>query len=445
MLSADKVIPDKKENVVETTGAKRKRRGVENGETKAKIGSKVSAKKVKTEGKNQLIHSKVQADKSASDDPQKSSSLTAAHKDDKVRSQSDKENVSTGIMDIVQGTYHRPLKRSARSNLVDTSSTEREKAAGLRVKKIMRTSTEDKESSLLVQKLRKEIRDAVHNKSSKELGGNLYDPKLLAAFRAVVATPMTETKRPPPLDVRAKKSLLQKGKIRESLTKKIYGIGGRRKRAWTRDCEIEFWKHRCLKVGKPEKIETLKSVLSLLRTNSESMEQKQGCERGPTTSSILSRLYLADASVFPRKDDIKPLSALKNTELNKECTSMEKAIVPKVDNMGTKSNDASIKSDASSIKVHSNRQLEGPSGSTLGGSKANSQKETGNSDDIKIDKRKWALQVLARKTAVAGKNAAQEHDNAVLKGHYPLLVRHVFVIRCNILCSISATDSIKKK
>jgi hypothetical protein len=41
-----------------------------------------------------------------------------------------------------------------------------------------------------------------------------------------------------------------------------------------------------------------------------------------------------------------------------------------------------------------------------------------------MDKRKWALEVLARKKAVSGKTAADEkqEDNAVLKGNYPLLV-----------------------
>jgi hypothetical protein len=43
---------------------------------------------------------------------------------------------------------------------------------------------------------------------------------------------------------------------------------------------------------------------------------------------------------------------------------------------------------------------------------------------VKTDKRKWALEVLARKAAVTSRKTTDElqEDNAVLKGNYPLLV-----------------------
>uniref|UniRef100_A0A5B6YTP1 Uncharacterized protein n=1 Tax=Davidia involucrata TaxID=16924 RepID=A0A5B6YTP1_DAVIN len=441
---------------MEITGAKRKRRDYCNdvrtapvdGETKAITDTKALAKKVRAERNNQIIHSKGQADEPVSDDSQKCPNLIVASGDDKLRCNSEKGNVSSDIMSIVQGTDRRSFKRLAASK----SSKESENAAGLRVKKILRRADEDKESSMLVQKLRKEIREAVRNKSSKDFGENLFDPKLLAAFRVAVAGPTAEpAKKLAPLVVKAKKPMLQKGKIRENLTKKIYGIGGRRKRAWTRDCEIEFWKHRCLKATKPEKIETLKSVLDLLRKSSERTEMKQGIE-GEATNSILSRLYLADTSVFPRKDDIKPLSAFKGTgnpEESKEHTLTEKASTPSLgnhtvktpetnkvssmvgvplsNNKGNKSaNVPNVKSEAASIKVHPNRCPERSSISSSGGSKVNSRKEMiVKSNNIKNDKKKWALEVLARKMAVTGRNAAQEkqEDNALLKGNYPLLVQ----------------------
>ncbi|XP_059640042.1 uncharacterized protein At4g10930 isoform X2 [Cornus florida] len=448
------------ECLLPVTGAKRKRGNcsddvcpaAEDAETKAKTELKALKKKSRAEGNGQIIHLKDQADGPVSDESQKCWSLIAASRDEKLIRKSEKKNVTSDIMSIVQGTDRRPLKGLASPSPADKSSKERESAAGLRVKKILRRATEDKESSMLVQELRKEIREAVRNKSSREFGENDFDPKLLAAFRAAVAGPITEqSKKLPPMVVKAKKSLLQKGKIRENLTKKIYGIGGRRRRAWTRDCEIEFWKYRCLKITKPEKIATLKSVLNLLRKSSEGAEIKQGIE-GEATNSILSRLYLADNSVFPRKDDIKPLSALKATrhpQENKEHFLTEKASTPSLGNntvktlqmnkvssqVGVLSSDnkrnkianvPSIKGEAASSKVHPNKCPEGPSVSSLGGSEGNSQKEViGKSDDVKSDKRKWALEVLKRKTAVTGSNASQEkeEDNAVLKGNYPLLAQ----------------------
>ncbi|KAK9274810.1 hypothetical protein L1049_022062 [Liquidambar formosana] len=458
-LSADKIVPDATEDVVGITGIKRKHvacrddvcTSAENGEIKAKIDTKVSTKKLKVREKIQIIPSNDEAIESVSDDSKKCPSLIAVSKYNKLRHDSEKEDVTSDIMSIVQVTSRKPIKGLASSNPADKSSEERENAAGLRVKKIMRGAAEDKESSMLVQKLRKEIREAVRNKSSKEFGKALFDPKLLAAFRAAVAG--TEpAKKLSPLVVKAKKSMLQKGKVRDNLTKKIYGTSnGRRRHAWDRDCEIEFWKHRCIRTTKPEKIETLKSVLDLLRKNPEGAGIEQQSELR-ASNPILSRLYLADTSVFPRKGDIKPLLAVKEAgkpEQNKEQhTSLEfasklsldnrivktpepnnvslKVAVPLFDSKGNKNSALSLKGDTALTKLHPNRTPEAPSVSQFGGSKANSQKEmVGKSDDIKSDKRKWALEVLARKTAVAGGNATHEkqQDNAAFKGNYPLLAQ----------------------
>ncbi|XP_024985934.1 uncharacterized protein At4g10930 isoform X2 [Cynara cardunculus var. scolymus] len=389
-LPADK-NPDKKEKAGGITGAKRKQRdySAKEGETKAKMQNSKSAKIVKTERSRvaQFVH---EANESV---PDGSKNLnTASCGGSIVR----KRKIGTDIRDIVQGTYHRSANRLA--NLADKSSEDKETSSGLRIKKIVRRATEDKESSVVVQSLRKEIRDAIRNRSSKELGENLFDPKLLSAFRTALAGQTTETNRPPPLDVKAKKALLQKGTVRENLTKKIYGIGGKRKRAWTRDCEIEFWKHRCSKVSKPEKIETLKSVLDLLRKGPEVMEiKKESIIEAPT--SILSRLYVADASVFPRKNDIKPLSALEAPILSAGDSCSKPAEI--------------IKSS-----------VQPTDGLVDGGSSKNTQKESSSgSNNIKVDKKKWALEVLARKTAVSGNNSSQGQDNAVLKGNYPLLAK----------------------
>ncbi|KAF7150109.1 hypothetical protein RHSIM_Rhsim02G0245100 [Rhododendron simsii] len=434
LLPGGRCVPAVKDTTLGTTGAKRKKRDyrlmvlncfffciAEDEETKAEVETKASRKKVRAERTSRLINSRDQADESVSD-----ASPTC---------NSGKENAASAIMSIVQGTDRRPVKGHTHNNQTVKSSLERENPAGLRMKKIMRTAAEDKESSVLVQKLRKEIREAVRNKSSKEFGENLFDPKLLDAFRAVVAGTMTEpVKKAPALVVRDKKLLLQKGKVRENLTKKIYGIGGKRKRAWTRDCEIEFWKHRCLKPGRPEKIETLKSVLNLLRNGSYGTDIKQENEV-KASNPILSRLYLADTSVFPRKDDIKPLSDLNATDPteNKGNPSREKASTsslgpqnPKTLQLNMVSPQVGIlSSDDKGNKSTAVTNIKGES-SSVSGFKVNSQKEMiGKSNDVKKDKRKWALEVLARKTATTGSRVALEkqEDKTVLKGAYPLLAQ----------------------
>ncbi|KAB2069795.1 hypothetical protein ES319_A08G115400v1 [Gossypium barbadense] len=449
----EKTEHDNKENVGTVTGLKRKNScfrsdvlSSDGEETKCKNETEALKKKIKVE---ELVHiapeSKV--DTSVSDNTPKCLTLKAVSRDGKVKSHPEKEDSIADLMSIVQGTSRRTsTKGLARRNPTD-ESLKGENLAGLRVKKIMRRS-EDKESSVVVQKLRKEIREAVRNKSTKEFGESLFDPKLLAAFRAAISGPKPETvKKLSPSALKMKKSLLQKGKVRENLTKKIYAdSNGRRKRAWDRDCEVEFWKYRCMGASRPEKIETLKSVLDLLRNNEE------GSERWPTSecqasNPILSRLYLADTSVFPRKGDIRPLSALKTTgssEQSGENVAVGKTPLPSLDHTGKSTEENKVsskvgalsadlkgaktgvlnsKGSAASSKVDSNK---GSEGSLPRNPKVESQKVVGaKSDDVKVDKRKFALAVLARKKAAESKSGTQERqeDNAVLKGSYPLLAQ----------------------
>ncbi|KAG5041543.1 hypothetical protein AAZX31_05G203300 [Glycine max] len=358
--------------------------------------------------------------------------------------------VKSNIMNIVKGTNRRQSKGRTDTNACDKLSENKGNMAGLRVKKIMKRVSDDGESSLVVQNLRQEIREAVRNKSSINFEDNHFDPKLLEAFRAAITGPKTElVNKLSPAAIKAKKSMLQKGKVRENLTKKIFGTSnGRRKRAWDRDCEIEFWKYRCMRATKPEKIETLKSVLDLLRKGSDSPESKQASEC-QAKNPILSRLYLADTSVFPRKEDVKPLSVLKtiaNSEQTKHNNPSDKAPNLFVDN-NTKATNVynllSKNSVCSSEKKVDKKLVHGPVGdnSTSGKVRSNNHSERTSVSSagaktstkelglklgcMKSDKRKWALEVLARKTAATSRNTANgnQEDNAVFKGNYPLLAQ----------------------
>ncbi|XP_043718186.1 uncharacterized protein At4g10930 isoform X2 [Telopea speciosissima] len=425
----------------------------EDGEARAKKVTKLSSKKALPEEKPRPTTQKCQVQDSALKDFQKSSRLLAISENDKLLGDQERETETSDIMSIVRGTDRKSSEGHQCPKATDKSTRDKDNAAGLRVKKIMRRATEDKESSVQVQKLREEIREAVHNKSSKDLGKNIFDPKLLSAFRAAIAGPRTEpVQKSSPSIVRLKRSIVPKGKIRENLTKKIYGTAsGRRRRAWDRDWEIEFWKHRCMRTSKPEKVETLKLVLDLLNKGS-GMEQESEMDM---ENPILSRLYLADASVFPRKDDIKPLSVLTGVgdqKKNDECKIVEKVSIPidnhmvqsatestskdstemsnpSFDNKGKKSCAPSLKGEATCRNVNpydSTNRANSISLSSSSKIKSQSKKEmAGKSNDVKIDKRKWALEVLARKTARENKNENQgkQENIGVLKGNYPLLAQ----------------------
>ncbi|TKY60736.1 PHD and RING finger domain-containing protein 1 [Spatholobus suberectus] len=373
-----------------------------------------------------------------------------AQKNTALKHSSTKAIVTSDIMNIVKGTNRRLSQGLTGTDACDNLSENRGNMAGLRVKKIMKRVSDDGESSMIVQNLRKEIREAVHNKSSINFEDNHFDPKLLEAFRAAITGPKTElVNKLSPAAMKAKKSMLQKGKVREHLTKKIFGTSnGRRKRAWDRDCEIEFWKYRCMRATKPEKVETLKSVLDLLRKGSDSPESKQASEC-QAKNPILSRLYLADTSVFPRKEDVKPLSVLKtiaNSPQTKQNPS-EKAPILSVDNSTIKATDLNnllsktsacssekkiektivhgpVGDNSASGKVRLNNHSERTSVSSAGAK--TSTKELGlKSSCMKSDKRKWALEVLARKTAATSRITANgnQEDNAIFKGNYPLLAQ----------------------
>ncbi|KAL6845053.1 hypothetical protein ACP4OV_024548 [Aristida adscensionis] len=313
------------------------------------------------------------------------------------------------IMSIVEGD---DFRRDPGRELAKPVGRRAGEKPGLRVKKIFRK--EGKESSVMVQKLQQEIRDVVRDTGTNilEKDGS-FDEKLLTAFRAAIGKsvdgPAQSTNHS---IIRTKRSLLQKGKKRENLTKRLYGTStGRRRTAWHRDWEVEFWKYRCSPGMNPEKIETLQSVLQLLKKSSEMDKENAQGKKGENTDAILSRLYLADASVVPRKDDIKPLSSLTGSAALDKSASK-----PGSGTETTKVNSASStgKVSSSSIlnKERSSRR-EDPSQSQKGQP----------ASDIKQDKRKWALEILARKNASTGTSKDQTGDTDALKGNFPLLAQ----------------------
>ncbi|KAI4326810.1 hypothetical protein L6164_019341 [Bauhinia variegata] len=453
LLKGDEIEPNACTDNARVAGGKRKHVGHSIDQVRIEVDGKVatpevevSQKKIRAEA-TQVINPKDSADASSLDNDQNSPRIAADSRGDDFKHCLVEENISSDIINIVKGTNRRLPDKVSGTNAHDKLSKNKENMVGLRVKKIMKRASDDGESSLVVQNLRKEIREVVRNKSSESFEENIFDPKLLAAFRAAITGPKTEPgNKLYPLALKAKKSMLQKGKIREHLTRKIFAdSNGRRKRAWDRDCEIEFWRYRCMRTTKPEKIETLKSVLDVLRKNSESPQSKQGSE-SQLNNPILSRLYLADTSVFPRKDDVKPLSALEsasNSEQNKQHNPSGKG---KGSNLyinnstikATEANNVVSKAGVRSSEYKVNKKIVPGSfgdSSTSGSHSSSNPKRTSitctgeevgaKSNAIKSDKRKWALEVLARKTAAgSGKtaNESQKYD-AVLKGNYPLLAQ----------------------
>ncbi|PKU67697.1 uncharacterized protein At4g10930 [Dendrobium catenatum] len=415
-------------------------------------------KKLKLDGKSKTFPAGNQSDLSSLDVSQVRS---RENRDARLRYAKKDDAEAPDIMSIVQESYSTSHDMPAEMKAANKSIGKKDGACGLRVKKIMRRVGEKKESSIIVQELGKEIREVVQHKASKGGGKSNFDEKLLEAFRAAIVRPKTKlTSRSELVHIGAKKPLLIKGKKRENLTKKIYGtVSGRRRHAWARDLEIEFWKHRCRR-AQPDKVETLQSVLELLKKATDpnwnsSMERDSHEE---SEDSILSRVYIADASLFPRKDDIKPLSALSGSSqldnhiqekegssiniargtLNDDKNSKKNSIqISKnslqlkanyCDSIGKNIHSSCFPGETSNCKANSCQAAADPlqsSGSSGSKDSIATSKEHSCLSDAKTDKRKWALEVLARKTASANLNANNkgQEDGDFLKGKYPLLAQ----------------------
>ncbi|CAL9175082.1 unnamed protein product [Musa hybrid cultivar] len=434
-----------------------KQKGKRKLEFQVKAMTEDNAKKSKSDETSLMLPSGSQADASIPDDFKSYPKAATICEDDDTKCNAEDSALHTDIMSIVREADNKhdgQIGEKHKNNVVG----KKDDSTGLRVKKIMRSVGDKAEKEILVQKLGKEIKEAVQVKTSNcNFEDNAFHGKLLTAFREAIVKPRDEVANKFIPSLRMRKQLLQKGKVRENLTKKIYATSsGRRRRAWDRDWEIEFWKYRCPKL-KPEKIETLQSVLELLKKASTSCMENPEMDQGPQgdmSNSILSRVYLADASVFPRKDDIKPLSAaavIGNDQKEKSLvTTLSEKDSQNVASNKTKSQasdsqgmnfGASIIPKKAPCKRGSPDVQNTATSSILAASKVKGQNKTETSVSIKSgqilkeqanvsnmaknDKRKWAMEILARKNALTSSNSVndgQEEGN-MLKGNYPLLAQ----------------------
>ncbi|KAJ3678986.1 hypothetical protein LUZ61_021150 [Rhynchospora tenuis] len=320
-----------------------------------------------------------------------SSNVSQSQKPIELRGQTTKRRYSEIMMEPVAVSKKAKLASANIMNIVTElsprTSNKGKVNAGVRTRTIMRNQIGEKKPSD-VDKLQTEI---------KTLKDSINDDSLLRAVRAVIAT-----NKAGPSAVRVKRPTAQTGKARQNLMKKIYSTStGRRRPAWQRDCEVEFWKYRCNSKVDQEKVENLQSILDLLKKGSTWSELCQG-QNEKSKDSILSRVYLADSSVLPRKDDIKPLSDVSGA-------SVENCNLDKHEN-GDKSRVVPVKK-GNKIMV--------------GKGLSNQDKKANHSGETKVDKRKWALEVLARKNASleSGTNKEMSEDGLLLKGNYPLLAQ----------------------
>lgn len=377
-----------------------------------------TTKRARLSGLNEQIHRAMP--KSQCNAPKDTFGLKKKLKAEKLENHSKHEIIPSDLMDIVKGEeFNASAKTQEHCSPIKIGSENNR--GGVRLKKIMPRRMDENEASRLVQEMTKELRAAVGNGAMEDLGKiDAYDERLLEAFKAAMKNTFRSDHKSNMSHVRVNKQPQKRGKIRENLTKKIYSTGsGKRRRAWDRDCEIEFWKSRCKREKQTKQIETPDLIKSILKRSLDACSKSPEIENKSKINEIdpmLSRLYVADNSLFPRKDDIKPLSALSESEDLQagKCNIGVKGEVTsnKLDMLGSNLNNiaGNIHPTNSYLDAeNSNSSLNfGPLQNTVSKEKSSDcgdanldkvvEPKSGKSDDVKIDKRKWALEVLARKT-----------------------------------------------
>lgn len=129
------------------------------------------------------------------------------------------------------------------------------------------------------------------------------------------------------------------GGVRQSLTRKLYS-GGVSRKTWDRDWDISFWKEQSARIKKAKQeasdvVDITAGVRAgefprdgtVVKKEEAVLEKFRNVDA--EGDSILSRLYVADTSLFPRDNDIKPfylLGAIKE-DAKPKCSGGERGML----------------------------------------------------------------------------------------------------------------------
>ncbi|XP_057833526.1 uncharacterized protein LOC131044252 isoform X1 [Cryptomeria japonica] len=406
----------------------------------------ITTKRARLSGQNEHIHlllPKTQCNANQMIAPKDAFGLKKKLRAEKLENHSKCEIIPSDLMEIVKGQEFNFSAKTQEHCSPRKTGSENNRGGSVRLKKIMPRRMDESEASRLVQEMTKELRAAVGNGTMEDLGKiDAYDERLLEAFKAAMKKTFKSDNKSNLCHVKVNKQPQKRGKIRENLTRKIYSTGsGKRRRAWDRDCEIEFWKSRCNREKKIRQIETPDLIKNLLKKSLDACSKSPEIENKSKINEvdpIFSRLYVADNSLFPRNDDIKPLSALSESgDLQAgKCNIGVKGEVTsnKLDILGSNLNNIAgnihstkrcldAENSSSSLNIGSlqntaSKEKAADSGDTNLDEVV--EPKSGKSDDVKLDKRKWALEVLARKTGGSQKTNELSTGEKV---SFPLLIQ----------------------
>ncbi|KAG0561656.1 hypothetical protein KC19_9G081900 [Ceratodon purpureus] len=332
-------------------------------------------------------------------------------------------------------------------------------AGGVRTRVVMHRDT-DGRAAQIVEDIRQEMRSASGYGATDDHGKvAVSDDRFFAAYKAAMVRTNEKSQGVKSQGLkRRRNSWLEKmldkaprgkaGGVRESLTKKLYA-GGMPRKTWDRDWDISFWKEQSARAKKANQeasdvVEGRASVRAgefsrdgIVVKEEAVLENFMNVDA--VNYSISSRLYVADTSLFPRDNDIKPLYLLSDVkeEGKSKClggekaTSDPKSVLKSQRSMGSKGTKAILQvraEDASTIgsTIPSRDTSEKTNKGTVQGSglpatnkhvdtpsivKASSAPDL----DEKKDKRQWARELLARKSGDAMASSSTKGHGGIKK------------------------------
>ncbi|MCO5597044.1 hypothetical protein L7F22_051118 [Adiantum nelumboides] len=308
-----------------------------------------------------------------------------------------KLEVMNELRELVQGPA--PCHRRVVIPRKDTNSATSASTEGVRTRKIVyRGSALDENVSRLVNEMRRNLQReaAALGIVDDDRKVDVADDKFFVAFKAAIQSSQANLRQQylsPVKRVALQKPGSKLDASRQSIRKKLYGGSGKRRQAWDRDWDVSFWRERITREKKSK--QSSKNLLQQEMAHIEEALQESKNSKAEL-DSLKSRVYLADTSLLPREKDIKPLSEHSTAKNNPVHTNLRK---PQTD-----------------VKM-----AEGAPKRAMALEVSN----VGAADDnppLKTDKRKWALEVLARKT---GRSEKLQRNKGSLLAELPGNMRPV--------------------
>ncbi|BBN00256.1 hypothetical protein MPTK1_1g27710 [Marchantia polymorpha subsp. ruderalis] len=208
------------------------------------------------------------------------------------------------VMDIVSDPRS-GLGRDSKDPSVPT------KAVRTRIIMHRESDVKDKERPSLVERIRQQMRDTAGYGAGDDLGKvEVSDDRFIAAFKAAQTRSYEKSKDGKSASSRQQSSgrlwkVLDKKYsgtgARDNLTRKLYA-GGTGRRCWDRDWDIAFWRERDPHQRRARKEAEEVDVLG--KIDARVPESQPDSE----DADFFKRLYVADTSLFPRNENVKPLS-----------------------------------------------------------------------------------------------------------------------------------------